>query len=873
MTRKLLLSTLLMLAALTAMAQTISGTVVDAVTGEPLPFVNVFYSAQEKTVTNFQGRFALPLRQKKLNLYIVGYDRQTIVTRKEDDLLIRLKPADYTSLSEAVVTASKEKYSRKNNPAVELMRKVIAAAKRSDLKQKDYYSIEKYCKLTMSLNDVTDKVFEEGKFKRMPFLKEHVETSPETGKLILPISIEETVSQEIYRKSPQSEKSIITGKRSTGFQEFFSTGDLLTTTLNDCFTDVNIYEDDVRLLQYPFISPISNKNAIGFYRYYLQDTVMVDSVRAVRVDFTPNNSQDFGFSGQLYISVDSTYRIVKCDMGIPKRSDVNFVDNMRVIQEFRLLPTGEQVLTRDDMIVELKLAKFLTQFQVKRLTEYRNFSFDALPDKTFKFRGEQKVMADALMKTNEFWDQYRSDPLTESEGKMSELFARMSKIKGFKPILWIIKAFAENFVETTTDPKKGSKFDFGPVNTFLTHNFVEGFKMRVGGQTTANLSKHLFAKGYIAYGFKDHRVKGSAELTYSFFEKGYLPREFPKNNLTISYSNDVMSPSDRFLPTDKDNVFVSFKWTDVRHMMYYEQFTVSWDREWETNLRLFIQAKHEKDEPTAALFFQPLDLTGQPDITGQSRIKHIRTTDFTVGLTWSPGAKWINTKQRRYSPNRDFPVLSLQHTTGVKGIFGSDYNYNLTEASIYKRFWLHSWGKIDMQLKAGIQWNRVPFPLLIMPAANLSYIMEDNTFNLIDNMEFLNDRYVSLISSWDLNGKLFNRIPLLRRLKWREYIGVNTLWGYLSHKNNPFLAQNLGDSRLMYFPGQFVGSDGFNGVSQQFKYQSRPMAWKTPYVEIVVGIHNIFKLFHIEYVRRITYTSHLRESKRWGIRGMFRITF
>lgn len=873
MNRKILILIYLLLSACGISAQTISGIVIDDQTGEPLSFVNVYYNAQEKTVTNFQGRFALPLRTKKLNFSVIGYDKQTIVTRKAEDLIIRMKPSDYTSLGEAVVTGKKEKYSRKNNPAVELMRKVIAAAKRSDLKQKDYYSIEKYCKLTLSLNDVTEKVFEEGKFKRLPFLKEHVETSPETGKLILPISIEETVSEEIYRKSPQSEKSIVTGKRSSGFQDFFYTGDLLNTTLEDCFTDVNIYEDDVRLLQYPFISPISAKSAIGFYRYFLVDTLMVDSVRAIRVDFTPNNAQDFGFSGQIYISADSTYRVVKCDMGIPKRSDVNFVDNMRIIQDFRLLPTGEQVLTRDDMIVELKVAKFLNQFQVKRLTEYRNFSFEPLSDKTFKFRGDQKVMADALMKTNEFWDQYRSDPLTESESKMNELFVRLSKLKGFKPIVWVIKAFAENFVETTTDPKKGSKFDFGPVNTFLTQNFVDGFRLRIGGQTTANLNKHLFAKGYIAYGFKDRRWKGSAELTYSFFEKGYLPREFPKNNLTFSYTNDVISPSDRFLPTDKDNVFVSLKWTDVRHMMYYEQYSLLWDREWENNLALLVQLKHEKDEPTAALFYQPLDLRGVPDFTGQSYIKSIRTTDLTVGLTYSPGAKWINTKQRRYSPNKDFPIFSLSHTVGVKGVLGSDYNYNLTEASIYKRFWLHSWGKIDTQLKGGIQWNRVPFPLLIMPAANLSYIMEDNTFSLIDNMEFLNDRYVSLITSWDLNGKIFNRIPLLRRLKWREYIGINGLWGYLSHKNNPFLAENMGDSRLFYFPGQFVGSEGFNGVSQQFSYQSRPMAWKTPYIEAIVGIHNIFKLFHIEYVRRITYVDHLPEKKRWGIRGMFRITF
>lgn len=187
--------------------------------------------------------------------------------------------------------------------------------------------------------------------------------------------------------------------------------------------------------------------------------------------------------------------------------------------------------------------------------------------------------------------------------------------------------------------------------------------------------------------------------------------------------------------------------------------------------------------------------------------------------------------------------------------------YNFTEASIYKRFWLASWGKMDVTVKGGVQWNKVPYPLLIMPAANLSYIMEDNTFNLIDNMEFLNDRYVSLMYAWDLNGKILNRIPLIKKLKWREYIGCNVLWGTLTSKNDPFKRPN--DSRLLYFPGNWE-----QGV---FAYQSGTMNPKRPYVEVVAGIHNIFKIFHIEYVHRLNYIKP--GTQKWGIRGMFRLTF
>ncbi len=192
---------------------------------------------------------------------------------------------------------------------------------------------------------------------------------------------------------------------------------------------------------------------------------------------------------------------------------------------------------------------------------------------------------------------------------------------------------------------------------------------------------------------------------------------------------------------------------------------------------------------------------------------------------------------------------------GLKNVLGGDYKYNFTEAGIYKRFWMNSWGKIDINVKAGAQWNRVPYPLLIMPAANLSYIIEDETFNLINNMEFLNDRYASLDASWDLNGKIFNRIPLLKKLKWREYIGVKALWGKLTDKNNPYLEQNANSSVLMQFPeGCYV------------------MDPHKPYVELIAGVHNIFKLLHVEYVHRCNY-NELPTAHKNGIRLMMRLTF
>ena len=842
-------------------AQNITGTVTDEKTGAALPFVNVFYDGGHGVQTDSAGHYSLPKKNGKLYFSLIGYVSKSFVIKEATRLDVALS-VDNIELGVAVVKSKKTKYSRKNNPAVIMMQKVIAAKKKSDLSVHPYYSYNKYQKLTFALNEISDKVFEEGGLKKVPFLKEHVEVCPETGKKILPISVDETVTQLIYRKNPKSEKQIILGQRSNGINDLLSTGDILTTLIKDCFTDVDIYDDEVRLLQYPFHSPISTRSAISFYRYFIEDTVMIGKDKCFELSFTPNNPQDFGFSGTLYIMADSSYRVRKIEMGIPRHSDVNYVDNMMITQEFAQLPSGEQVLITDEMLVQLKIAKFIQRFQVKRLTEYSDYSLEPIPDKKFKFNGVVKKEPYAMMQDNDFWKNYRAEDLTKSESSMDALVKRLSNIKGFKAILFVGKAFIENFVETSVSPEHPSKVDIGPINTMITQNFVDGLRLRASAQTTANLNPHWFLKGYVAYGFKDERWKGMGEVTYSFNKKAYLPREFPVNNLTFTYSNDVMSPSDKFMPTDKDNVFTSFKWDKVDHMMYYENYRLFYDREWNNGLRFTTFFRRSKNTPTASLFYQPLNGTNVPDASGQN-ITNFVTSEFNVGVRYQPGATWINTKQRRIAANNDAPIFALNHTVGIKNLFGGQYNYNYTEAEIYKRFWVGSWGKIDNDIRAGVQWNKVPFPLLIMPAANLSYIMEDNTFNLINNMEFLNDRFVSYMVSWDINGKILNRIPLIKKLKWREYIGCNVLWGMLSDKNNPYC--NANDKNLFYFPGRFNSDGSYTAISHV-------MDKKVPYVETIVGIHNIFKLLHIEYVRRLTYIDRPGTSK-WGIRFMFRATF
>ncbi len=835
-------------------AQNIQGVVTDSLTNEPIPYLSVFYEGKGVgSITDNDGNYKVETRKgwNKLTFSAVGYVTKVvnIIPGVTKNLNVRMRPDDIM-LDEVVVKPKREKYSRKNNPAVELMKKVIAHKKNNKLSENDYYQYNKYQKITMSLNDVTPEMLEKGMYKKMPFLKDQIELCEETNKFILPISVDETASQKIYRKHPKSEKTIIKGMSSTGVNELFATGDMLSTVLKDVFTDVNIYDNDIRLLQYPFISPISSSDAISFYKFYIMDTTFVDKDKCFHLTFVPNNSQDFGFTGHLYVLADSSYTVKKCTMNLPKKSGVNFVDNMDIIQEFEQLPNGEWVLKTDDMIVEMTLMKIMQGFQIRRTTRYSDYAFDELPQQLFKRKGAEIKEADAMMRGDDFWNQYRSVPLTQTESSMDMLVKRLEQMPGFKYVIFVLKAFIENFVETGTK-EHPSKVDIGPVNTMISNNYIDGLRLRMSAQTTANLNPHLFFKGYYAYGFKDHRSKYMGEVEYSFNKKEYLPREFPKNSITFSYQYDVMSPTDKFLKTDKDNVFVSFKTSTVDQMSYVRNIALKYENETQFGLKTTVEVKHSTDEPTGGLAYITND-------DQKTLVPEIQTMEASLAFRYAPGETFVNTKQRRIPVSFDAPVFTLSHTAGFKGVLGGEYNYNLTEIGLYKRFWFSSWGKIDMFVKGGAQWNKVPFPLLIMPAANLSYILQRETFNLINNMEFLNDRYASLDVSWDLNGKIFNRIPLLKKLKWREAIGFKMLYGHLTDKNNPM--KHPGDSELFLFPTR----DG--------RPTSFVMDPKTPYMECSVGIHNIFKILHIDYVRRLNYLDH-PDANKWGVRFMVMMTF
>ena len=379
---KALFISLLLCTTLNICAQQITGVVVDETTGDSISLVSIRYKGHNRDfVSDEQGRFSVS-RQNGwyLTFSVVGYQtlRILIDSNTPQHMRITLKP-DTKNLSGVTVKAKKIKYKRKDNPAVELMRRVIAAKKRTDIGNHDFYKYDKYQKMTIAINDITPKDLESKKFKKTNWLLNQVEVCPYNNKMILPVMVDETLTKQIYRKNPHSEKTIIEGQKTEGVNNFIQTGELMNTMLKDVFSSIDIYDDQIRLLQARFTSPIG-KDAVQFYRFYIVDTVKVERDSCYHLQFIPNNQQDFGFRGELWIVKDSTLHVKRCNMSLPSKTGVNFVEGMQIQQAYTKQANGEWVLSQDDMVAELSLLSFLTKAIVVRNTRMANYSFDPIAE-------------------------------------------------------------------------------------------------------------------------------------------------------------------------------------------------------------------------------------------------------------------------------------------------------------------------------------------------------------------------------------------------------------------------------------------------------------------------------------------------------------
>jgi hypothetical protein len=825
----------------------VEGYIKDSLTNEVLPGVSVYLKGTTfGTATGDNGYFSFKAQSDStiLSASFLGYEEYhlPLKTTGVNKVTILLQPAVY-QLSDIVVRPHKEKYTRKGNPAVEFIEQAINRRNLNNPRNQDYYSYETYDQKILAKNDFDEeKARNNWIYKRFDFIFDYVDTSAITGKPVLPVFNEEIIGTTYYRKSPRSEKQVIQGHKRDGLIDILPE-DGTTQFIEEVFKEVDIFQDNIPLFLNRFVSPLSTL-APYFYKYYLSDTVNIGGETCLELDFAPFNSESFGFTGHLYITQDSTYFVKKVILNVPKDINLNYVGHMMIEQDFeRTEDRLTRLQTKNNIIVEFRISEKSKGFYARRISLYRNHTF-APPAQMEVFEVDAPLIEpdEARKQPEVFW---RDNRIKEDEIQETSVDKMMARLRAVPAFFWTEKvtdALINGYVQTSDT---NSKFEFGPMNTILSGNSLEGARYRVGGTTTINLSRRFFADGYAAYGFGDQKIKYDAILEYSFNNKKTFRKEYPFHYLRAEYKYDINQIGQHYLYTNPDNLFMMLKRRKNNLITYMRTAELSYYQEFYNGWGYGFSARHLTEWATPAVPFEKI----LPDGT-TTPANHYQTAQLEGKLRWAPDEKFYQSRNYRYPITLDAPVFTLSHILSRKGFFGSDYNYNRTDLGIRKRFWMSPFGYIDIYGQAGKVWGKVPYPLLIIPNANLSYSIEPESYMLMDPMEFINDQYVSWETTYFMNGTLFNRLPFVKYLKLREVFAFRGWYGNLSDKNNPA----KGSTDLYVFPGNsYLMTEG-------------------PYMEASVGVDNIFKILRLDYVWRLSYRNH-PHTPNYGLRMKMEFSF
>ena len=823
----------------------IDGSVIDAATGENLPFVNIVFQGKNiGTSTDLKGNFRLETlwASNQITVSFIGYQTQTLDVQigKRNKYEILLVP-DALILAEAIVKPKRVRYSKKDNPAAELMQKVIDNKNKNRIEAHDYYEYESYEKLEFALDNIKPDLKEKKALRNFQFLFNYVDTSQLNGKPFLPIFIKETISDKYYRKSPKTSREVVKATKISGFEQYFDQAGL-SAYLDLLFSSVDIYNSDIEMLNQHFVSPLSNI-ANTFYKFYMLDTVEIDGIKCNNITFLPHNSADWGFNGNIYITTDSTYAVKKVHLKVLKKINMNFVDDLSLIQEFDKIG-NTWVLSKNEINVDFSIFDKAQGILAKRAVTYKNFVFDSpRPDSDYTGVNRKIHLANANSQTEEFWQYARHQPLSKNEQGIYEMLDTLNNVKQFRNFMDVLMVFSTGYVEF-------KKWDFGPVNALYSYNKVEGQRFRIGGKTSANLHPNLFVETFLAYGTKDEKFKYLGALTYSFNKKKNHQWEFPMNMLCLSYENNTKILGQELNYATGDNFLFSFNRGIVDKMVYRKNISLQYDLEIGNGWGFKTSLARTTDQAAGSLHFENYDNTGTP-----VNIKNLTTSKVNLTVRFAPNEQFYQNKHYRVTMTKKEPVITISHTIGFKNILGGEYNFQETVLSMQKRFWISSFGFINASAKAGKVWGTVPFPLLFVHSANQTYAYHDQAYNMMNFFEFVSDKYVSINLAYNLQGLLFNRLPLLKKTKWREVLTFKAVWGGLSDRNLP---EN--NSSLFGFP------KNENGETTMFTLS------RMPYMEGSAGIDNIFRFLRVDLVWRMSYRNN-PDVDKLGVRFKFHVNF
>jgi len=835
--KKGLLSFLLCFSFIVVFAQTkVSGYVFDE-NNDPIPFTNVlFKGSTEGTITNEDGKFYLESNEtwEILIVSFIGYELLEIpLTKKVNyDLKFVLKE-EAASLKEVVIVTGKQSKKASENPAIGILKKIWERKRKNGLKQFKQYEYDQYEKVEFDLNTIDSALIKSKLFKGMEFVFEEVDTSSVTGKTYLPIFLNESV-KKVYGDNHRNERrEDLLGNKNSGF----SNNQVIIDFIDDLYSDYDVYDNYLKFFDKSFVSPLS-RTGIQTYNYVLSDSAYIDNKWCYNIIYYPRRKNELTFKGDFWVN-DSTYAIKEINLQASKSANINWVKEIYIEQEFEVLNDSVFLIKRDYFLSDFALNKKEKSRGVygKRTTLYDNYKFNEKKDEKFYEKVVYDYDADVYNREDDFWEKNRLEVLNKDEKGVYKMLDTLKTVKKFKRLYNLGSILASGYVEFPS-----INFDYGPIFSTFGFNDVEGLRLRTGGRTYFGPNDLWRLEGFVAYGFRDDKFKYGISGKWLLDKRsrftifGGQRRDVEQIGASLTSSTDVLGrslASSAVVGTGANDKLTNISLTN------FGMAVEPW-----RNLEVRLDGSYRKLRSASPTF--SLDYNDPTAPSGVST--EVNQFEGRLALSYFPKRQMTGFGVERKEKNDNFARLFAQISRGDRDWFDSDFDYTKVQFSYIQPWQIGGFGRLTSSIEAGKTFGEVPLALLSVVPGNQTFFSIYNTFSQLDFYEFVTDTYTSVHLEHNFNGRLFSRIPFLKKYNLRAIASIRGVWGELSPEN--IALSTTGNP--VEFP--LIAPDS------------------KIYYEYSIGVANIFKILRVDFNFRGNYLDN-PGARRFGVTGSFGFYF
>lgn len=797
---------------------TIRGKVFADGSKEALPFVPVLIKGTTiGAQTDFDGNYVIATTQlgDSIIASYVGYKRLARAINKNattQEINFALADVGGIALDEVVVNAGE-------NPAHRIIRNCVNNKVINNRNNLIAYEYETYNKLEFDLNRIPKEMREKKILKPIAFVFDNVDSTFSDERPSLPFFIIENLSQFYYKSSPKRKKEVVIASKITGIENAS-----VSQVLGDMYQNVNIYDNNILVFNKQLPSPIS-ENALFYYKFFLQDSAFENNQYIYHLTFKPKRTQELSFTGNIWIA-DTTWGVKRLEMSLPKNANINFINTANIIQEFKYTDST-WTLVKDRLVIDFAPTKKAIGFYGRKTTSYKKILLNQpKEDKFYEFGDKIVVEEEALKKSDEFWALNRHDSLTLREQKIFKMIDTIQSLP-------IYQTWVDIFYLLVAGYKKFNNFEIGPYSNLVSYNKIEGLRLRFGGRTSETFSKWYELNGYVAYGLADEKWK------YALGFKSFLTKKPKRQIVGMNYrsDNEILGQSTNGF--SQDNVLASFfRSSPLTNLTRVSSVQGYYEREWFPGLitKMSLIGRQFSTLGTNHYLY--------PKDDGSIGIRDdINNTEARINVRFAWKEKYVGEGFSRLSIGTTWPIVQVNYSKSLQNAFKGEYDYHKLVVNVSDRLRITPiLGYTDFMIEGGKIWGVVPYPLMELHAGNQTYIYDYTAFNMMRYYEFASDEFISAALFHHFEGLFLNKVPLLRRLKWREVATVKAVWGSVNQKNR----------NTLIFPATLTALN--NG----------------PYVEASAGIENIFKIFRIDAFWRLNYRFE-RPIDNFGIKFGFQL--